>query len=262
MTSKTKSTSPAVLAEDGWASLLAATTSAFLFFSGLTGLVVYLAPFSRVTQVALLVHVGVGLALVLPLIVYAWRHVGTWAKQKVTASMFLGYALLVAVLVALATGILGTGYALFRTRLPETLDLVHLVSGIAGLALVVSHLISALARRRVSAQRTPPLRSAMKRFAQRATGLTIAALAIVAAGAFLLPSRTTASRCQATTPCQVMPSSSTSTAATRLHLRFARTVTSRWSSPSSWRIRSRVAQAGVTNRFSLSGNRAPIASRR
>ncbi len=177
--------SPAILAERGWASRLAAAVGAFLLFAGLSGLVVYLVPFSEGTQIALLVHVVLGLILALPVLFYAWGHMRTWMKQRVTASMFLGYALLVAVLVAITTGFIGTGFALFASRLPPFVDLVHLVSGIAGLALVASHLASALLRRLPAARRSTPLSGAMRSFGRR-TAILVGALVLAVGLAWIL----------------------------------------------------------------------------
>ncbi len=182
-----RSRSPAVLAEEGWASRLAALVGGGLAVLSVSGLVIYLAPFSRWTQLTVLAHVVLGACLMLPVAVYLRRHVAVWLRQKVTASMFFGFALLAAVVVALVTGVLGAGLALFANRLQPGVDFVHLVAGVTALALLLGHLASAALRRWPAARKTDGLRAAMTTFGRRLAVLTVGGLAAVGVGSFLLP---------------------------------------------------------------------------
>ena len=154
-----------------------------LLFLGISGLWNYLAPFSLFSQVLLLGHVGVGLVVCLGVVPYVWRHLSTWMRQKATASMFLGYALLALVVVSLATGLWVSGQATWFLRLSPGWDLTHLVSGLAVFGLSLAHLVAALLRRRPAARGDAGLALAMRSFGRRAAvGLSASALALVAVG--------------------------------------------------------------------------------
>ncbi len=83
----------ASLAISGWASRLTAFVVAFLAVESLTGLWIYLAPFSVSSQVQVLVHTAAGLLLLIPLAWYLIAHFLAWYRQKLSAVMALGYAL-------------------------------------------------------------------------------------------------------------------------------------------------------------------------
>ena len=152
-------------ATEGWRSRLAIFVVAFLVIEGVTGLWIYLAPFSILAQIQVLVHTVLGLVLLLPYLYYQVRHFLVWYRQTVTATMVLGYALFAAVIVCSVSAIPLTWQAAFGSRLHATWDLVHLVSGIAATALVVVHVVFAFWRRRMAARQVPDLSRAMRRFA-------------------------------------------------------------------------------------------------
>lgn len=159
--------SPRLLAIEGWSSRLAALAGGFVLLAGASGLWLYLAPFSVSSQLLVLVHVALGLALFGPLLWYAGHHLAGWMRQKATAAMFLGYALLVGALVAVVSGLVGTGYGLFGIRLPYAWDLVHLVSGLSVFGLATAHLLAAWLRRLPATRKDEQLRQAMRLFRRR-----------------------------------------------------------------------------------------------
>ncbi len=179
--------SPRDLARQGWASRLAVAVSAGLAFLGVSGLWNYLAPFSLFSQFLLLVHVAVGLTCVVIAGPYFVRHLSVWMRQRATASMFLGWALLVVVLVAIVSGLWLTGEAIWALRLTPAWDLVHLVAGLATLALVASHLIAAFIRRRASAHTDIDLAVAMGGFARRGLAGLVGAVFLAAVVALFWP---------------------------------------------------------------------------
>lgn len=165
-----RSDSPRELARSGWASRLAVAFTVALAFLGLSGLWSYLAPFSLFSQFLLLAHVAIGVICTAMAGPYLVRHLGAWMRQKATASMFLGWALLAVVVVAIASGLWLTGESLWALRLSPTWDLVHLVGGLAGLALVIAHLVAAILRRIASARTDRDLAGAMASFGRRSAG--------------------------------------------------------------------------------------------
>ncbi len=163
----------------GWRSKLATLVSAALLFLGLSGLWIYLGPFSVTSQLVLLGHVVVGLALAVPIAIYVVGHINTWFAQRATASMLLGYGLLTGVAVAVASGAVLTWQALFSLRLTAIWDLVHLITGFAVLGLTLSHVVSAFLRRRPFAQRDAEMATSLRGFVRRASGTLAAVVAVV-----------------------------------------------------------------------------------
>lgn len=159
--------SPRDVAEAGWRWRLAALVSAFLTFEGLSGLWLYLGSFSVFSQLLVVAHTLVGLAMIWLVMRYQLEHLGAWYRQTVTAAMVLGYALLATITLSLVSGLVLAWQAAVGPRLSPLWDLVHLVSGLAALGLVLVHLLLAYLRRRLAARRDLPLRAAMALFARR-----------------------------------------------------------------------------------------------
>ncbi len=173
------------LAERGWGSRLSAFVTTFLVIESVTGLWIYLAPFSLVAQVQVLLHTAAGLVLIVPYAIYQWRHWKAWHAQTMTVVMILGYVLMMMVLVSIVSGVWLTIEAAFGTRRGPLLDLIHLVSGIGAFALLTSHVLLAYLRRRRVMRNTPSLAAATRLFARRATIGTGAAAALVVATTFV-----------------------------------------------------------------------------
>lgn len=158
---------PQDLALRGWASPLAIFVSAFLVIEAITGLWIYLAPFSPSAQAQVLLHTLAGLLLVVPYLVYQGQHFLTWYRQSVTAVMILGYALGLMVLLCTLSGLVITYEASFLSRMSAGWDQVHLVTGIASLILILAHLILAFSRRRLAFARHPGGNQAFRRFGRQ-----------------------------------------------------------------------------------------------
>ena len=179
---------PHEIAIRGWASPLAISVTALLLIQAVTGLWIYLAPFSIGSQFQVLLHVVAGVASVGPYLWYQLRHWLAWRGQKLTAEMVLGYLLMVMVLMCMASGLWLAWQAAMGPRISRLWDLVHLVSGLGALVLVVVHLVSAFLRRRPQMRQWAELRASVHRFAlgvtvwsvATAAGLLVAIPALVA----------------------------------------------------------------------------------
>lgn len=165
----------------GWSSRLAIASSVFVLFQGLTGLVLWLGPFSLATQLQLLLHVAVGLAFLLPCLVYLVRHFRQWWRQRATAEQLLGYALAAAVLTTGTSGAVLTWQAWTGPALGKLWDDVHLISGLAAIGLLLAHVPLAFLRRRPAARRQPDLASAQGRFLRYGAAALLATVAAAAA---------------------------------------------------------------------------------
>lgn len=178
---------PGELSIRGWGSWLAALTAGTLAVEAVTGIWLYLAPFSVWSQVQLLVHVAAGLLMVVCGGWYLVQHFLAWYLQKVTAVMVLGYALAATVVACAVSGIVVAWQSLFGPGLSPVWDLVHLVSGLVTAVLVVVHLVTAIVRRRAPASGGESLRSARRRFARRAATAGGAAGVVVVGTGWLVP---------------------------------------------------------------------------
>lgn len=165
----------------GWTSSLSRVTSALVLLVSMTGLWVYLAPFSLLSQLQLLLHTVFGLVFVVPYAVYQVRHFIAWYRQRPTAVQILGYASAIALLMCSASGIALTVQAALGPRRSGAWHLTHLISGFAAVALVATHIGLAL-RRRASA-RDRELSAAVRGFGrvQAASVAATAVLVVVAA---------------------------------------------------------------------------------
>ncbi len=179
---------PAELAQRGWASPLALSVTALLVFQALSGLWMYLAPFSLFSQIQVLAHALLGLAVLIPYGIYQARHFLVWYCQTFTAVMMLGYLLAGMTVVCMASGLVLTWQAAFGPKISPFWDTVHLVSGIVALVLVLVHGGLAWARRRVVIGRIPEFARAVRRFVGGSAGLVAGGFALAGVAALVAPS--------------------------------------------------------------------------
>lgn len=170
------------LAINGWGSQLAIFVTALLVVESLTGLWIYLTPFSVASQMQVLLHVGAGVILLIPYFYFQVHHFLVWRDQRPTAVMVLGYLLLAMVLICTVSGLVLTWQAARGPKLSPWWDITHLVSGLVSSALIGVHLLLAFLGRRFVAKRIPEFRLALQRFARSGLiWLGVAALPVFAA---------------------------------------------------------------------------------
>ncbi len=178
--SDTRSPSTRELVIRGWASVAAVCVATTIFLEAVSGLWLYLAPFSDLSQVLVLFHVSAGVLLLAPALYYLVWHFLAWRAQKQTVISIMGYALSLVVAVCAISGIVLTIQASVGPKLSPLWDQVHLVSGILTGSLVATHLLLAFWRRRVAARQDAALVASWKLFARRGlAGATGAALLVV-----------------------------------------------------------------------------------
>jgi len=138
-------------AETEWMRSLAIWVAALLLLETVTGLSIFLLPFSIPNQVAVLVHTIAGVLLLLPFAWYQFRH---WKR-----------------------------YVRFANRISYTWDLVHIVSTFALIASVGPHVVSLLVRgfRAGKTESAQSLRAAQSGYALRISMLAAAMVGVVLA---------------------------------------------------------------------------------
>ncbi len=167
----------------GWSSPLAVGANAGLVLLILTGLPVFLAPFSVFNQHAVIVHTLAGIAWTIPFLVYLVWHIRVWWDAPLTHAKFTGWVSGGMALVCTASGVVLTLEAQFGTRIVEAWRLTHIVSTFGTLLFLVPHLVAVLAAQ--MRQRTTPEGAAVVARASRhglfALSINLAGLAIVCA---------------------------------------------------------------------------------
>ena len=162
-----------------WQQRLLACVASLLVFETLTGLSIYLLPFSVPNQVAVLVHTAVGLLCVVPYVWYQLRHWRAYRARQLTHVKLTGYFSMVAAIAVTVSGLVLSYQALLASRISYGWDLVHIVSTFALLASVLPHVLSLVYyARRGTGEGAVELRGAQRRFGRITlyTTLTLGAL--------------------------------------------------------------------------------------
>jgi len=168
-----------------WQRRLLVAVTTLLAFETLTGLSIFMLPFSIPNQVAVVLHTAIGLACVVPYAWYQLRHWRLYRERQLTHVKLTGYFSMAAAIAVCVSGIVLSYQALFSTRISYGWDLVHIVSTFGFLASVLPHVLSLVYyARRGSTEVALELRQAQRRFGRRTLygtlglGVVVAALAI------------------------------------------------------------------------------------
>ena len=149
-----------------WSRTLLLLVAGLMLFETLTGLSIYLLPFSIANQVQVLLHTAVGLIFIIPYTWYQLRHWRIYRPNVTSHVKITGYFTLIATFVALISGLVLTYQAVFATRISPTWDLVHIVATFALIASILPHIFVMVLRafngRRIAA--VAPVWLVVKRF--------------------------------------------------------------------------------------------------
>ncbi|HEY5326220.1 MAG TPA: multiheme c-type cytochrome [Mucilaginibacter sp.] len=167
--------------KEKWHSRLTIWVVCILFFELISGLVIYLVSFSVTTQALVIMHTAVGLAAVIPYIIYQIRHWLSYRKNKLNQHKLIGYIAMVTAAAAAITGLLLTYEAVFLTRINYLWDQVHIVATFAFLLAVVPHIGLLIIRdfRAIKDKQANSLIKAEKTFGFRVLFLTAILMAFV-----------------------------------------------------------------------------------
>ena len=165
-----------------WSMRLAMATSAFLVVMTVSGLSLWLLPFSVPIQILVFVHTLVGVVFFLPVSWYLLRHWLTYRGHLMTHIKLLGYLGTFAVVLCNVSGIVLTWQALFGRAISNGWDAVHIATTFAVLAFVLPH-VGAIVLRDVKALASG-VPTAVE--AARAHGRMVALFTLAAAGSFAL----------------------------------------------------------------------------
>ncbi len=169
-----------------WRHRLLVTVAGLLVFETLTGLSIYLLPFSVANQWMVLLHTAAGLAFTGPYAWYQLRHWRIYRKMPLTHVVLTGYFAMAATVAATASGLVLTWQALFGARIGPAWDLAHVVATFALVASALPHVGAIVWRNvRARAEAMRPVLAAQRAFGAGTTGLVfglgvVAALAVYA----------------------------------------------------------------------------------
>lgn len=164
-----------------WQQKLPIFVTGLLLFETLTGLSIYLLPFSVSNQLMVLLHTGIGLLFVLPFAWYQIRHWLVYRPIMMTHIKLTGYFSMVATVVAAVSGLVLTFQAVFGTRISYGWDLVHIISTFALIASLLPHLLMIVIRdfRAVRSEAMLPVIAAEKRFGLNTLLIVVLPFAVV-----------------------------------------------------------------------------------
>jgi hypothetical protein len=137
--------------ETEWGRRFIAMTLAWLALETLSGLAIWLLPFSVPAQWTVVLHSGIGVAFLAPVLVYQWQHLRAYWTRPGGPVKWMGYLATLATSVAVLSGLVLVVQALWGRRISYAWDRVHLVSTFALLAFVFPHVVVTLVRDRAAA---------------------------------------------------------------------------------------------------------------
>ena len=160
-----------------WISRLTIFVTGLLLFETLTGLSIYLLPFSVSNQVMVLLHTGGGLVLTLFYIVYQLKHWLLYRKYTITHIKLTGYIAMAVLAACGVSGLILTWQAAFGRQISYGWDLIHIITTFALIAFLVPHIALIVIRDR-KAKTNPavaPVVEATNRFNK---GIALVAVAL------------------------------------------------------------------------------------
>lgn len=132
--------------ENEWRHKLLLVSSAFLAFETLTGLSIYLLPFSVSNQVMVLMHTLGGLVFTPLFLWYLARHLMVYRWKKLDHYKLTGYVSLIIGLALLVSGLILTWQAAFLVKISKTWDLVHVFTTFALIVFLLPHVVLPIIR--------------------------------------------------------------------------------------------------------------------
>ena len=126
---------------DRWTRTLLILVSGFLLFELLTGLSIYLLPFSIGNQITVLIHTVIGVLFCIPYFIYQLEHWKHYRTRPMSEIKLTGYVSMFAAIVAIVSGLVLTWQALFAVRISYLWDKIHVLTTFVLLASVIPHVV-------------------------------------------------------------------------------------------------------------------------
>ncbi|MBI5915189.1 MAG: hypothetical protein HY842_07415 [Bacteroidetes bacterium] len=134
------------VSEKEWHHKLLLFVSAFLVFETVTGLSIYLLPFSVSNQVMVLLHTLGGLVFTIPFLFYLARHLMVYRWKKFDHFKLTGYVSMILGLALSVSGLILTWQAVFQSKISQSWDMAHVVSTFALVVFLLPHTVLPIVR--------------------------------------------------------------------------------------------------------------------
>jgi hypothetical protein len=139
-------TSHAASKAQEWQQPLLYCVAGLVLFETITGLVIYLLPFSIPSQWMVVFHTIAGIGFVLPFIWYQVRHWNLYRSIRVSHVVLTGYFAMLATIVLIVSGLVLTVQAFVAPRISRGWDLAHIWATFGLIAAVVPHVVTLIVR--------------------------------------------------------------------------------------------------------------------
>jgi hypothetical protein len=165
-----------------WRSRLSIFVFGLLLFETVSGLAIWLLPFSIPNQILVLIHTVGGIVFMAPYLIYQGRHWWIYKGRQWSHYMVTGYVAFVVVLLCVVSGVVVTVQALFLTRISYFWDTVHIITTLAIVAFLIPHVVLLLLRdRKGSTREAGDVLAAEKRWVGGTVAWTVAGFVILGA---------------------------------------------------------------------------------
>ena len=132
--------------EQEWQSKLLLFFSTFLVFETVTGLSIYVLPFSVSNQVMVLMHTLLGVVFSILFLWYLVHHLLVYRWKKMDHFKLTGYVSMILGLALLVSGLILTWQAAFQPKINHTVDQVHVFSTFALILFLLPHIVLPMVR--------------------------------------------------------------------------------------------------------------------
>ena len=168
-----------------WQQRLLLCVAGLLTFETLTGLSIYLLPFSVPNQVMVLLHTAIGLVFVVPYLWYQIRHWRLYRGRQMTHVVLTGYFSMAAAIALAISGLVLSYQAVLTSRIGYGWDLAHVLATFALVASVLPHVLTLVYHAlRGHNEEARELRRGQQQLGLKTVYVTVALLAVVALGTY------------------------------------------------------------------------------
>jgi hypothetical protein len=131
-----------------WRRRLTVVALSWLAFETVSGLAIYLLPFSAPNQWNVIIHTVAGVVGLGPVLHYQIQHIVVHWSRPLAAIKLMGYLASCATVAAILSGLVLTWQAVFARRIGYGWDMVHIVSTFGVVSFLVPHVLMILIRDR------------------------------------------------------------------------------------------------------------------
>ena len=167
----------------GWSDTVGRWVSGVTAYLLLSGLAIYVLPFSLFNQHSVVLHTLIGVLFLLPFVVYVVRHIRVYRSYPSTHIKFSGYAAGAMAMICCVSGVVLTYESALGTRITYLWQTTHVLTTFGVLVFLGAHLGTLWFRARKGSETTVEgaLRIALRGHARMTAGVMVALFAVTGA---------------------------------------------------------------------------------